>query len=331
MDRLRKLREDGNYSQQQLATMLKTTQQTIARWESGKSEPNLAALRDLALIFGASVDDLLGVNPGHRKMPTTTYHLFTKEEQDGFWGHVGLRVGEKPSMWFPITAGTASELRSALANVENTQSWVSFETLANKFVAFRPAALRKVWLLDDACDQPAGDWEVDLPYEGLPLEMYRAFDRLHDIPVSEQAWKEAYADLPKRDGLGEPQKGDPEKWRAFVNELAKDFNGEVSEAFISSVAATYAEEHLYEEDRYYPYMHYTKVYFTDGASDAFWAEANDLSSFAFELDREMVPTMLRLEHFDGSAEPYYSTDKLAAVVMPLTELMDAQKEEAAED
>ena len=330
MKQLKKLRESSNYSQQDIATMLNTTQQTIARWEGGKAEPGLAALRDLALIFGTSVDDLLGISGG-RKIASTTHHIFAKDERDGFWGHIGLRIDDRPSIWFPVTAGTAQEVTSALVNVESTDAWISFETLANRFVAFRPTALRKVWLLDDDCDQIDGDWELDLPYQGLPLEMYRAFDRLYDHPIGETAWKEASAAIPKEGPRGEPTGGDPEKWRAFVNKLADAFDGEASEAFLLSVAETYATERLYEEDRFFRYMHHTKIRFADGAIDEFWAEPADLSAFAFELDLEEVPRMVRLAHLDLSAEPYYSTTRLAAVVMPLIDLMDAQKDEFPAD
>lgn len=41
--------------------------------------------------------------------------------------------------------------------------------------------------------------------------------------------------------------------------------------------------------------------------------------------------MVRLAHLDLSAEPYYSTTKLAAVVMPLIDLMDAQQDEFPAD
>jgi hypothetical protein len=234
-------------------------------------------------------------------------------------------------MWFPVTAGAVQEVTSALINVEGADTWISFETLANRFVAFRPTALRKLWLLDDDCDQIEGDWELDLPYQGLPLEMYRAFDRLYDQPVGEEAWKEASAAILKEGPRGEAVGGDLEKWRAFVSRLAQAFDGEASESFLLSVAETYAGERLYEEDRHFRYMHHTKVCFTDGAVDEFWVDAGDLSNFALELDLETVPKMLRLAHLGLSAEPYYSTDRIAAIVMPLIDLMDAQRDEPLDD
>jgi len=38
-----------------------------------------------------------------------------------------------------------------------------------------------------------------------------------------------------------------------------------------------------------------------------------------------------LAHLDLSAEPYYSTDRIAVIVMPLIDLMDAQREEPSDD
>lgn len=127
---MKRLRGSSNYSQQHLAEMLNTTQQTIARWEGGKAEPNLAALRDLALIFGVSVDDLLGINPLSHKAQSTRYHVFAGREQEGFWGHVGLKLNDGPTDWFPVTSGTAAQVRGELGQVESEDDWISFPTLA---------------------------------------------------------------------------------------------------------------------------------------------------------------------------------------------------------
>lgn len=61
-------------------------------------------------------------------------------------------------------------------------------------------------------------------------------------------------------------------------------DGEASESFLLSVAETYADERLYEEDRRFRYMHHTKVCFTDGAVNEVWVEPGDLGNFALELD-----------------------------------------------
>ena len=86
MKRLRELRESLRLTQEELAKSLNTTQQTIARWESGKSQPNISALKDLAVIFGTSVDDLLEYSKSGKKMYSATHWLIGKEH-DGLWGH----------------------------------------------------------------------------------------------------------------------------------------------------------------------------------------------------------------------------------------------------
>ena len=56
MLRIKLLREEFNLSQQQLATVLNTTQQTIARWETGQTEPPLETLVKLADHWDVTVD-----------------------------------------------------------------------------------------------------------------------------------------------------------------------------------------------------------------------------------------------------------------------------------
>lgn len=57
---LRLLREERGLSQQKLAEMLNTTQQSIFKYERTKSEPDIATLIQIADIFGVSVDYLIG-------------------------------------------------------------------------------------------------------------------------------------------------------------------------------------------------------------------------------------------------------------------------------
>ena len=57
--RLKELR--GEEPQAKFAASLELPQQTYSRYESGKSEPPLALLKDIALKFGVSADWLLGL------------------------------------------------------------------------------------------------------------------------------------------------------------------------------------------------------------------------------------------------------------------------------
>lgn len=61
-DRLRKIREDHNYTQEQLAELLDIGQTQIWRYENGKSAPNSDILLKIASFFNVSTDYLLGLS-----------------------------------------------------------------------------------------------------------------------------------------------------------------------------------------------------------------------------------------------------------------------------
>lgn len=61
MERLRQLRKGKGLTQQQMADTLGVDRTTYTKYENGASEPNIATLRQLAAIFGVTLDYLLGV------------------------------------------------------------------------------------------------------------------------------------------------------------------------------------------------------------------------------------------------------------------------------
>lgn len=58
--RLRELRKQSNYSQQDLADMIGVTKQTISQYERGVREPDFDNLLALCDVFNVSADYLLG-------------------------------------------------------------------------------------------------------------------------------------------------------------------------------------------------------------------------------------------------------------------------------
>lgn len=59
-ERLKELRKMRRFSQHALAERLGISQQAVGKWETGKSTPDPATLREIADIFEVSVDLLLG-------------------------------------------------------------------------------------------------------------------------------------------------------------------------------------------------------------------------------------------------------------------------------
>ena len=57
--KLKKLRTDKNLTQKDLADQLHVTFQTISKWENDENEPDIATLKELAKLYGCSVDYLI--------------------------------------------------------------------------------------------------------------------------------------------------------------------------------------------------------------------------------------------------------------------------------
>ena len=58
--RLKELRMEKRLTQQQLATTLQTTDDSIYSWEKGRSEPSIAVIRKICDFFEVTSDYLLG-------------------------------------------------------------------------------------------------------------------------------------------------------------------------------------------------------------------------------------------------------------------------------
>lgn len=59
-ERLKILRNSSKVSQKNFAQALKVTQQTVASWEVGRTEPSNVALKEIADYFDVTTDYLLG-------------------------------------------------------------------------------------------------------------------------------------------------------------------------------------------------------------------------------------------------------------------------------
>ncbi len=67
-NRLREIREDNDYSQRQIAALLKTTHQQISKWENGTQKMGVDKYIALAKFYNVSVDYLLGLIDTPRKL-----------------------------------------------------------------------------------------------------------------------------------------------------------------------------------------------------------------------------------------------------------------------
>ena len=78
-DNLSHLRKLNHMTQEDIAEKLGVTRQAVAKWESGETIPDLEKSRQLAEIFGVSLDDMANYEPAENlglELPPKGKHLF---------------------------------------------------------------------------------------------------------------------------------------------------------------------------------------------------------------------------------------------------------------
>lgn len=76
-ERLREIRTEKKYTQQQIATIFNVSKMTISAWETNKQEPSIEDIKKLCYIFKVSSDYLLGIEDesGRRTYNTVNNHI----------------------------------------------------------------------------------------------------------------------------------------------------------------------------------------------------------------------------------------------------------------
>ena len=149
MHKLKELRTGAGYTQKELAAKLGTTQQTVARWESNQTAIPSASLRDIATLFGSSVDDLLGVE----RPSQSQISLFLSDDRVPF-GFLTADFGFA-SRQYPVDETQRHSFGDALRSdfsFEGLKGWMAFATLANQLVFLNPATLRHLSLMGASPD-----------------------------------------------------------------------------------------------------------------------------------------------------------------------------------
>lgn len=65
------LRCKSGLTQGEMAEKLEVSNKAVSKWENGKSKPTTNTLRKMAVLFGISIDELLKIREGERKMEIT--------------------------------------------------------------------------------------------------------------------------------------------------------------------------------------------------------------------------------------------------------------------
>ena len=67
-DKIIDLRKKNGWSQEELASQLGVSRQSVSKWESGQSIPDLDRILKMSTIFGVSTDYLLRMTPNRSTM-----------------------------------------------------------------------------------------------------------------------------------------------------------------------------------------------------------------------------------------------------------------------
>lgn len=164
-----------------MANEVDLSSKDIESWEKNPKSVSKLGLSSLAYYYGLSSEELLDAIYGDSsKLTSSEYFIYGgKDYEDGWWGHLGIRLnGHEKSKWFPITLGEANRISSAVVNISSRDKWIVIQTLNNRVLAFKPAKVNRLWLLDEAADQPGDDWEIPWDgYSGKPGEFYKGLEQ----------------------------------------------------------------------------------------------------------------------------------------------------------
>lgn len=94
---LKKLRIRMGVSQQQIANIIGTSQQSINKYENRSIEPDIQTLAKLADFFGTTIDYLVGHSPSPKQTVEEEVE-FTKEEISLLYDYRSLSKEEKASI-----------------------------------------------------------------------------------------------------------------------------------------------------------------------------------------------------------------------------------------
>lgn len=108
---LKFLRTNKGLSQQQLAEVIGTSQQSINKYENHNVEPDIDTLIAFADFFNTSVDYLIGNTDINRKIEPVHQYCLNDEEMSLIDGFRKLTKGEKDSIFAVINNYIAAHIK----------------------------------------------------------------------------------------------------------------------------------------------------------------------------------------------------------------------------
>ena len=114
---LKKLRHSKEVTQEQLAIHLGVTSQSVGKWERGEGFPDITMLPSIALYFGVTVDELLGIDKLRITEKIEQYKKKSYELRHNGKVHDNFEIWKKAYREFPEEHRVQEEYMNALYSV----------------------------------------------------------------------------------------------------------------------------------------------------------------------------------------------------------------------
>ncbi|MBR3269743.1 helix-turn-helix domain-containing protein [Candidatus Saccharibacteria bacterium] len=145
-DKLKQLRGEYNLTQEELAEKLDVSRQAITKWESGEGVPDVENLKQLAILFNTTLDDLI-MEDKKVKVPEKQYRYTEKIEIDHTKhfdfkfikiGEINILPNEEENVKIEILSDTAKPEESLKIKTDNRYDRMDLE-IKNKQAAMNVA------------------------------------------------------------------------------------------------------------------------------------------------------------------------------------------------
>ncbi len=292
MKNLKVTREKAGMTQTELAKVMNKTQQTIGRWESGKSEPNIDEMFALATLFRTSVDALLGREHAVEVAKVDELMDALEENKGEYEGNLGLRTpGTTCSKWYPTTENELDRISSWMNSndAEGRSPLLVTHTLNNKVLFINPDHMDKISLLRDTHGEfPVSDWVISKDEaRGAPIEFYKKLADYHDVLTDD-------ADAPEEEF--------PQAEREAMVQQLNDWDVEI------------------EEEALFAFLFETRVFTSDGKVAYMSIEPEDLHAL-HTFDSQEPQKMVRLFDVTSQMDTFTPWKKIAMIEAPLVSLL----------
>lgn len=146
-EKIKKMRLEHNWTQEQLAERLDVSAQAISRWETNSTFPDIEMIPDIASIFEISVDELLGVNDSINQNKIQK----VLDEADSYYASGDIEkmvfVIEQGIKENPISTKLSLKLMEALFSLYNDQR----ENTCKRVIELGNKIIDKLKHLEDKC------------------------------------------------------------------------------------------------------------------------------------------------------------------------------------